>query len=125
VFFETVRLDITQITWKITPDWDSTQGKTVTITPTPPTATGSVRLPVPPGAVKTVTVEISGKWTTQGGNIRGLDLPAQNGNVLTATAKVGFIGSNELIAWLLTVQFVSDGTQGIFAVVPTLEGIKP
>src|SRR5207253_11302169 len=110
VFFEAVRLDIIQITWKITPDWDTSLGKTVTIKPTPPTAVASVRLPVPPGAVKTVTVEISGTWSTQGGNIRGFDIPAQNSSVVTATAKVGFIGSDETIAWLLTVQFISDGT---------------
>jgi hypothetical protein len=124
-FLDTLRIDITEITWKITPDWDSTQRKTVKITPTPPTAIGSVRLPVPTGEVKTVTVEISGKWSTQGGNVGGYDIPAQTGQVATDIEKVAFTGSDELIAWLLTVPYVADGNVVRFGVVPKLQGIKP
>jgi hypothetical protein len=47
-------------------------------------------------------------------------------NVLfgTDSRKVAFHGSNELIAWFLTVQYVADQT-GIVYVVPTFQGIMP
>jgi hypothetical protein len=125
VFLETVRIDITHITWKITPDWDATFAKTTNVKPAPGTASVSTPLPVPTGDVKTVTVEISGTWSTQGGNVAGYDVPAQNGKVLSDTRKVAYTGSDEAIAWLLMVQYVADGFQGVFAVVPIFQGIKP
>ncbi len=125
VYLDTIRIDITQITWKVTPDWNAALAKTVVVTPAPPTAIGSVALPVPSGAVKTVTVEISGKWSTQGGNLNGYTVPPQNSTIGTDTKKVAFQGSNELMAWLLTVMYVADQNGGVFAVVPTLQGITP
>ena len=121
----TARIDITEITWTVTPDWDASAAKTVKTTPSPPTATGSVKLPAPPGAVKTVTVVISGSWSTKGGDVGGYPVPPQAGSVLTNSAKVGFGGSDETMGWLLTVEAEADGTSGIFAVVPILQGITP
>jgi hypothetical protein len=48
-------------------------------------------------------------------------------NVLfgTDSRKVAFHGSNELIAWFLTVQYVADQTGIVFYVVPTFQGFMP
>jgi hypothetical protein len=97
-FLDTVRIDVSQVTWKATPDWNASLGKTVTVTPSPPTAAGSANLPRPTGAVKTVTVAISGKCTTSGGVVNGIVIPAQSFALGTDTKKVGFGGTDETIA---------------------------
>jgi hypothetical protein len=122
------RIDITQITWKVTPDWDQSLFKTVTLTNpiNPPTAITSVQLPVPTGPVKTVTVEFSGTASTQGGTLNGVEIPQGPVDVGTDTQKVGYRGVGEHIAWLLRVQFTDDPSAGMTAVVvPILQAITP
>jgi hypothetical protein len=123
--FETVLLDIEMI-WTATPDWDTSLAQRVkVVSPSPPTAIGTVRLPVPPGDVKTVTVETSGVWSTQGGNIGGYDVPPQKGKILAAASRWGYTGSDGVMAWKLAVQYAADGTSGIFAVIALLQGKSP
>jgi hypothetical protein len=50
-FFDTIKIDIDQITWTVSPDWDSSLAKTITAALSPPSATGSASLPKPPGAI--------------------------------------------------------------------------
>jgi hypothetical protein len=124
---DTISIDITQLSWKVTPDWNPGLAKTVTVTPAPPTGSASLTVPVPTSAVKTVTVEISGSASTKGGVLNGYQVAAQSGAVTADTQKVAFHGSDELAAWLLRVDFYGDPTTGdyTFSVVPTLQGISP
>ncbi len=125
-YLDKIKIDITQITWKVMPDWNATLAKPVKVTPTPPTAIGSVALPVPTGSVKTVTVEISGTASTKGGDLNGYTIPPQNFAIGADTKKVAFQGANETITWLLNVQYVADPTKGIaFVIVPILLSITP
>jgi hypothetical protein len=126
VLLDNIRIDITEITWKVTPDWIVAPPKTVTVTtPTPPTAIGSVALPIPTGQVKRVTVEISGKASTQGGNLNGYTVPRQNAAIGTDTKKVAFQGSDELIAWVLVPNWIADQNGGVISVDPAVQGITP
>ncbi|MGO9151917.1 hypothetical protein [Mycobacterium sp.] len=126
-WLETLRIDVTQVIWKVTPDWNTSLAKTVTVSPNPPTAAGSVTLPRPTGAVKTVTVAISGTCQTNGGDVNGISVPAQTFPLGTDSKKVAFTGSDETIGWLLQVDYVYDPNSGIlaFKVDPYLAGIQP
>jgi hypothetical protein len=123
-YLDTIKIDITEISWVVTPDWNPSLGKTLTVHPSPPSAGSSINLPIPPGAVKTVTVTISGKASTQGGDLNGFAVPAQNFAIGSDTEKVGFHGPNERMGWLLLVKYITDQTSTIvFNVVPTFAGI--
>jgi len=126
-FLDTVQIDVSQVTWKVTPDWNAGLAKTVTVSPSPPTAAGSATLPRPTGAVKTVTVAISGTCKTNGGVVNGVLVPAQTLALGTDSKKVGFNGSDETIGWLLKVDYVYDPNTdtGSFSVDPYLDGISP
>ena len=126
-FLDTVRIDITKVAWVVTPDWNASLGKTVTVSPMAPTAAGSATLLRPKGPVKTVTVTISGTCTTAGGNVNGIVVPAQTFALGTNTSKVAFTGSDETIAWLLKVDYVYDPSSDslAFGVSPYFQGISP
>jgi len=124
-YLDTIRIDVSQVTWKVTPDWNASLSKTVTVSPSPPAAAGSIALPRPTGAVKTVTVQIAGKCTTNGGTLNGIEIPAQSFSLGTDTEKVGFGGTDETIGWLLKVDYVFDQNTLVFQVNPYLEGVSP
>ena len=123
-YLDTIKIDITEITWVVTPDWNASLTKTLTVHPSPPSASSSISLPIPPGAVKTVSVTISGKASTQGGYLNGFTVQPQSVSIASDTEKVGFHGPNERIGWLLQVKYITDQTSYIlFNVLPTLAGI--
>jgi hypothetical protein len=62
-----VEADINTITYVVIPDWNS--GLSQTVTPSQPTGIATVTLPVPNGSIKTVTVTVSGKWSSNGGTL--------------------------------------------------------
>jgi hypothetical protein len=123
-YLDTIKIDISEISWVVTPDWNASLSKTLTVHPTPPSAASSINLAIPSGAVKTVTVTISGKASTQGGDLNGFTVPPQNFVIGSDTEKVGFHGPNERMGWLLLVKYVTDQTSRIvFNVAPTFAGI--
>jgi hypothetical protein len=125
-FLDTLKINIDQITWTVTPDWNAALAKTVTVTPSPAAATGSAIIPVPTGAVKTVTVTIAGKASTAGGYLNGFVIPAQSFTIAGDTRKVAFHGPDEKIGWLLEVKYVTDQASYIvFNIVATFAGINP
>jgi hypothetical protein len=101
---ETAWIDITQITWKITPLWDPKLAKRVPATLNPPTASASISLPVPTGDVKSVNVEMSGKWAADGGHVTGYVV--DKGRVETVSACPDYRGSNVSVAWTLNFNWV-------------------
>jgi hypothetical protein len=112
------------MSWVVTPDWNPSLSKTLTVHPNPPSAGSSINLPVPTGAVKTVTVTISGNASTQGGDWNGYTVAAQAFTIGSDTEKVGCHGPNERIGWLLLVKYIADPTSGgVFNVIPTFAGI--
>lgn len=124
-YLDTIKIDLTEISWTVTPDWNTTLAKTLTVSPNPPSATSSINLQIPTGAVKTVTVTISGKSSTQGGYWNGYTIEPQSFTIGSDTEKVGFHGPNERMGWLLLVKYIADPTSGagVFNVVPTFVGI--
>jgi hypothetical protein len=123
-YLDTIKIDVSEISWVVTPDWNVSLAKTLTVHPSPPSAASSINLPIPPGAVKTVTVTISGKASTQGGYLNGFTVEPQNFTIGSDTEKVGFHGPNERMGWLLQAKYITDQTSAIaFNVVPTLAGI--
>ena len=124
VYLDTIKIDLTEITWVVTPDWNASAGKTLTVHPSAPSAASSTPLPLPPGAVKTVSVTISGKASTAGGNWNGYVIEPQSFLIGSNSEKVAFHGPNERIGWLLTVQYVAGpASGGVFNVIPTFAGI--
>lgn len=126
-FLESIRIEVTAITWKVTPDWNPSLAKTMTITPAPPTATSSVALPIPTGATKTVTVDISGTASTNGGRWNGYTIEPGSIVVASDSKKVAYHGLNETIAWLLKVTYTADPATGEINLYinTTLMGITP
>lgn len=124
-FLDTLKINVDQITWIVTPDWNAALSKTVPVSPLAPAATGSVILPLPPGAVKTVTVTISGKASTLGGNLNGFQVDPRSFPIGSDTRKVAFHGPNEKIGWFLPVSYVTDQIENIlFNIVPSFAGIN-
>lgn len=126
VYLDAIKIDLTEISWLVTPDWNASLAKTLSVSPGGPSANSSINLPIPPGAVKTVTVMISGKASTQGGNWNGYTVEPQSFTIGIDTQKVAFHGPNEQISWLLLVKYIVDPatSEGVFNVVPTFVGIK-
>jgi hypothetical protein len=120
---QSLTFSVDEVTWTVTPDWNTALAQNVVVHPSPPSATGSVSLPQPPGAVKTVTVTIAGKVSTAGGNVNGYAIPEQSFKLGTDTRKVTFHGPNERIGWLLQVHYVADGESILVTVDPTFVGI--
>jgi hypothetical protein len=118
---------LTQVTWTLTPDWDTSLHQTVTISPHPPTATATASFHPPTGAVKTVTIAISGTWSTNGGDVNGIPVSAQTGALFADSRKIAFHGPDETIAWLLNIEYSYDpiSDSGVFAVIPNFQGISP
>ena len=124
-WLDKLKINIDEISWSVSPDWNAALVKTVAVTPSAPAATGSAILPIPTGAVKTVTVSISGKASTEGGYLDGWTIDPQNSTIVSDTKKVAFHGPNERIGWTLQVQYVSDQVSHIvFNVVPVFAGIN-
>jgi hypothetical protein len=126
VFLGNIEIDISELSWVVTPDWNASLAKTLTVhRPSPPAATSSISLLIPPGATKTVTVTISGKASTQGGDYNGFTVQPQSFTIGTDTKKVGFHGPNELMGWSLPLAVGMDQTTGnvYFNISPTFAGI--
>jgi hypothetical protein len=127
-YLDTMPIYITKMNWKVTPLWNPALGKTVTITPAPPTAISSVQLPIPTkGSNTTVTVEISGEASTPGGYPFGFSVPPQNFMIATDKESVAFHGpTNETTAWILSVVSQTDQQTYIsFNVDPIWQGNTP
>ena len=125
-FLDTLRIEIDEITWTVTPDWNAALGRTLSIKPTPPSATTSGTFPTPTGTIKTMTVTINGKASTAGGYLNGFSIAAQSFPIGTDTRKVAFVGNQETIGWLLSVQYATDQDGNLhFGVIPTFAGITP
>jgi hypothetical protein len=100
---------VTNITWHISPDWDPALAKTIPVnSPTPPKVVTNVPLPIPTGTVKTVTVTISGTVSTQGGDVNGYIVPAQDFQITTDTQTVSQNSTAETIAWILAASAQQD-----------------
>jgi hypothetical protein len=121
-----LQIDIDEITWTVTPDWPS-PGKIVTVTtPSAGAMKGSLILPIPTGSVKTVTVSISGKASTQGGAVDDYSVKAQKFPITSDTQKVGFYGPDEHIGWSLAPTYDFDKENNlIFTASPTWAGTQP
>jgi hypothetical protein len=125
VNLETIKIDIDEISWVVTPDWNASLGKTLTVHPSPPAAASSLNLPIPTGAVKTVTVTISGKASTAGGDLNGFTVSKQTFTIGSDAEKVSFHGPNERMGWALLVKYITDQTsQIVFNAVPSFMGIN-
>lgn len=123
-YLESIKIDLTELSWLVTPDWNASLAKTLKVSPSAPSGASSCNLPIPSGSTKTVTVTISGKASTQGGDLNGFTVAPQNFIIASDTQKVGFHGPNERMGWLLQVGYVTDQTSVIvFNVVPTFAGI--
>jgi hypothetical protein len=123
-----VWIDVTQVIWKLTPDWDASLAKTVTFTPNPPYATASVMFPRPPtGSANTVSIAMSGTCHTNGGYLNGYNVPSQPVPFYPDNSrKVAFTGSDtETINWNLVAIYVGDPTSVEFAVQPQFTIISP
>lgn len=122
VFLGTVRIEIQKVVWTVSPDYPAV-AKTVTVTPIPPTANAVANLARPTGATKTVTVTITGTWTTNGGDLNGTTVPAQSGSLVSDTHKVAFTSGDEAIAWLIfpTIDPISE----VITVKPKFQSITP
>ena len=102
-YADTLRIDVDEITWTVTPDDYSAPAKVVTVkVPSAPAANDSLILPIPTGGVKTVTVTISGNASTKGGTVSGYSVSSQPLSISSDTKTVAFHGPNELISWLLS-----------------------
>ena len=124
-FLGAIQIDLDEITWSVTPDWNSSLSKTLTVKPSSPSANSSTPLPQPTGSVKTVTVSIAGKASTLGGNLNGFIIPPQSFVIGSDARKVAFHGPNQRIGWLLQVGYITDQTSAIvFNVIPTFAGIN-
>src|SRR5262249_29678610 len=93
-----VEANVNTLTYMVSPDWNASL--TQTITTNQPSFGTSVTLPVPSGSIKTVTVTVSGKWASNGGLLyNGIYacplLPATDNNIVGASTKVAFQGTNE------------------------------
>jgi hypothetical protein len=124
VFFKTLQINIDEVTWTVTPDWNSALAKTVTVKTPSAAATGSLNLPIPTGSVKTVTVSISGKASTKGGTVDYYSVSPQSFSIAADTEKVAFHGPNEHIGWSLAATYGFDKDSNlIFTASPTFAGI--
>ncbi|MBV9501135.1 MAG: hypothetical protein JO138_17330 [Acidobacteriaceae bacterium] len=126
---------IDTLTWVVTPDW-SAPSRTVSYPPIP------VTLPVPPaGGPNTVTITVSGTWSTPGGLANGIPIGAGTYavctsfdsanavcNATTSSWKVAYTGHpSETVSWLFTTPYVYDpssGTGNVWVVL-NYNGVNP
>jgi hypothetical protein len=132
-----VTFNISMMNWVVTPDWKPSLAQTISYPPKP------VTLPVPPsGGPNTVTITVSGNWSTPGGLANG-SVPISPGSgaictsfdsvnhVCNGTAdswKVAYTGHpSETVSWLFTMPYVYDPSigQGVFWVVLDYNGVNP
>ena len=127
VYLDTLKIDIDQVTWTVTPEWNSALVKSFTVTtPSAGAMTGSLKLPIPTGSVKTVTVSISGKASTTGGTVDFYSVPKQSFLISSDTQKVAFYGPDEHIGWSLVPTGNLDKDNNlIFTASPIWAGTKP
>jgi len=104
-------ITLNEVTFDVTPDWNTALKITLTGQPSTstPSLVASTSLPVPPGSVKTVSVAMSYKWSTPGGNVDEYNVadPA-SGSQSAPIIKVAFDGKNHTVGWLMHVAYIYD-----------------
>jgi hypothetical protein len=126
-----LEIDITNITWQVSPDFPAGPGfpKTLSVnSPASPTVITNVQLPIPTGSVNTVQVTISGTASTQGGTLNNVVIPPGSGAINPADPQtVAHNSSTETIAWVLTSSLQQDPQTGEYYlyVIPVLQSVGP
>ncbi|MCW5793690.1 MAG: hypothetical protein KIS97_05060 [Nitrospira sp.] len=113
-FGSSLSFDITEVSWRITADWDTSLLKDVQGTLTGGSATAMVSLPRPTGTNKIFKVQIGGKGSTKGGNFEGYQVDKKDVTIQAITQLIGFDGGDLAAGWGLGVKAPSDGFNGIW-----------
>jgi hypothetical protein len=100
----TLLVTVEEATWILTPDWDSTLKKTITVSAAPPNIITDTQLPVPTGSVKTVQVQLQSlKCSTQGGWAFGAYFYSGTFPGIGDTVKIAYSGKKTKISWYIIV----------------------